>query len=110
MYLYTVKWFQVLLFNISNIIYNDFIYNNPSKRLNGFTWSIGDTITTTTLPGLNEPGSNRHEEVFHTYQTPRLEPHHKMHFSVIPRPLYGFKYCYLTLIILLNIIHSFASC
>ena len=40
-------------------------------------------------------------------QTRRLEPHFQMHFNVIPRALYGFKYCYLTLIILSNINHLF---
>ena len=37
-----------------------------------------------------------------------LEPQHQMEFNVVPRTLNNFKYCFLILIILFNIIHSFA--
>ena len=41
-------------------------------------------------------------------QTLGLEPQYQKQFSVISRTLNGFKYSYLSLIILFNIIHSFA--
>ena len=65
-------------------------------------------LTVTTIPGQSETESNGNKEVIHITQTLRQEPHHQMQFNVIPRTLNGFKYCYLTLTILFNIIHSFA--
>ena len=38
-------------------------------------------------------------------KTPEMEPHNQMQFNVIPNTLNGFKYSYLTLKILFNIIH-----
>ena len=80
----------------------------PSKRLNSPIWPINETLTGTTILGQSGHENNVNEEVLHIPQTPRLEPHHQMQFSVIPRILNGFKTCYLTLIILFKIIHLFA--
>ena len=55
----------------------------------------------TTCPGQSESASN--EGVFHTPQTPRLEPQ----FNVAPRILDVFKYCYQTLKTQFNIDHLF---
>ena len=63
------------------------------------------TLTSTTTLGQSGPGSNSNERVLHIPQTPKLEHHQQMQFNVIPRTLNGFKYCYQTLIILVNIIH-----
>ena len=65
------------------------------------------TVTSTTTLGPSRPEINGNEGVLHISQTVRLEPHHQMHFNVILRTLNGFKYCYLTLIILFSIICSF---
>ena len=45
---------------------------------------IRTLISTTTL-GQWRTGSNDNEGVLHTPQSPELEPHHRMQFSVIPR-------------------------
>ena len=68
--------------------------------------SIDETLTGTTTPGESGPESNGNEEVHHITLPLRLEPDYQMKFNAISRALNGFKYCYLTLIILFNI-HSF---
>ena len=50
---------------------------------------------------------NGNEQVLHIPENSRLEPQHQMQFNVLRRTLNGFKYCYLTLIILSSIIYSF---
>ena len=56
----------------------------------------------------NGPETNGNEVILHILQAPRLKLYHQMQFNAIPRTLKNFKYCYLTLIILFNIIYSFA--
>ena len=68
---------------------------------------IDGTLTGTTTPGPSELEYNSNEGVHHIPQTPRLEPHHQMQFTVISKTINGFKYYYQTLIILFNIIHLF---
>ena len=50
--------------------------------------------------------NNGYEKVLHVSQTARQESHHQMQYNVIPRTLNGFKYFYLTEIILFNIIRG----
>ena len=103
--LHTVKEFQVLLFNTNNSI---LIIIIPSKRLNSSIWPIDETLTGTTTLDPGRPESKGNERILGIPQTLSLEPHHQVHFSVISRTLNGYKYCYLSLTILLDIIHLFA--
>ena len=106
-FLHTFKWFQALLFSISNSIYQVFLSNTnnlyaavwfkvtiiTSKRLNSSIWPIDGTLTGTSSPNQSGPESNSHEGVLHILQILRVEPHHLMRISVILRTTNGFKYC-----------------
>ena len=63
-----------------------------------------------TTPSQSGSESNGNEAVLHIPQTPQPEPHHQMHFNVILRIVSDFKRCYLTITLLLDIIHSLAEC
>ena len=81
----------------------------PSKRLKSSTRPIDRTLIGTITPGQSESESDSNEIVIYIPKTPRLEPVNQIEFSVIPRIQDSFKYCYQMLIILFNIIHSFAQ-
>ena len=97
--LHTVKWFQVLLFNICNSIYQIFLSNTNKwntaiwfqityyKWFSCSIWPLDGGLTGTTTPVQSGLESNANEGVLHIPQTPRLEPHHQIQFSVIPRIL-----------------------
>ena len=53
-----------------------------SKWLNSSIWPIDGNQIGTTTPGHNGPESDGSEGVLHILQTPGLEPHHQMQFSV----------------------------
>ena len=55
------------------------------KWLNSSFLSIDETLTGTTTPGQSGPENDSNEGVHNILQTPRLEPHHQMQFSVTPR-------------------------
>ena len=55
----------------------------------------------------SEPESNYHENVFHIPRSQKVEQHSQVQFNDLNRMLNGLIYCYLTLIILVNISHSF---
>ena len=77
--MHTVKWFQLLLFNISNSLYQVFLWNIDnlhraewfqktiilSKWLNNSIWSIDATLTGTTTLGQSGPESSDNERVLH---------------------------------------------
>ena len=65
-------------------------------------------LTGITILGQSGTESNSCEGVVQILKTARQESHHQMQSNDIPTTLNDFKYCYLTLIILFNIIHSFA--
>ena len=52
--------------------------------------SIDGTLTDTTTSGHSEPGNNGNEGVCHTPKFLKLEPHHEVWFSVIPRTTHFF--------------------
>ena len=81
--LYTVKWSQVLLFNISNFIYPVFLFNwnnlHTAVRfqltrilsiwLNSSIWLINETFTGTPTSSQSGPRSNGNEKVLHISQS-----------------------------------------
>ena len=92
---HTAVWFQIT---------DD---DNPKQKIEQFYSTYKWDPNTYYHFGKSGHGSNGNERVLHIPQTPRLKPHHQMLFNVILRTLTGFKYYYLTPIILFNIIHSF---
>ena len=60
-----------------------------------FFWHMERILTCTTTMIQSRLKSNSNEGALHIPQTPGLEPHHQMQFSVTPRT--HFKYCYLTI-------------
>ena len=97
-----------IFLNVPGLIYLHRDDSKDRKWLNVSIWLIDGNLTCTITPGQSWPGSNSNEVLLYIPQTSRMEPQHQMQFKVIPRTLNGFKYCYLTLITLVNIIHSFA--
>ena len=65
-------------------------------------------LTVTAFPNEIEPASNGNKGVLPIPQIPRVEPYHQMWFNIKNRTLNHCKYCCITLIILFNVIHSFA--
>ena len=72
-----------------------------------FCFTIDGILTGTAIPSQSGPGSDGNKEVLYTHQTPKLDLHYQIQFNVMLRTLNCFKYCYLTLTILFNIIRSF---
>ena len=87
-FLYTVKWFQVLLWNSNNLTFKSFV----CTHLNGYTYE-SKVNSLSVISFLNEL-----ELIC-------------LHTSIVTvsTQLNGFNYCYLPLIILLNINHLFAD-
>ena len=80
--------YQVFLSNTNNsyiAVWFQRTNNNPCKWFNSSNQSIDGTITGIITQDQSGPWSNGNEGVLHIPQTPELEPHHQMHFSVIPR-------------------------
>ena len=78
------------------------------KKIELFYLTHRWNLTGATTLGQSGPESNGNGGVLHILWTVRLESHHQMQFDIIAWTLNGFKYSYLTLIILFNIIHLFA--
>ena len=77
-----------------------------SKWLNGSIWSVDGTLTGSTSSSRNGSGCNSNKGTMQTSQTQRLMPHHQMQFNLITMTLNGFRYYYLTLIILFDNNHT----
>ena len=84
--LYSVKWFQVLLFNSINSIQHKWVLSQV-KWLNSFIWSTDGTLTASTTPGLRGPEHNANEGLVHIPQSYRS--HHQMQFNVISKTFIG---------------------
>ena len=79
--LHTVKWFQELLFDISNSIYQIFLSNliliiyfhtdefKYGKWLNISIWPLDRILTGSTTLGQSRPGSNGNEGVLYIPQS-----------------------------------------
>ena len=67
-FLHTIKWFQVLLFNSFNLIV---ICLHTVFSI----WPIDRTLSGATTPGQSEPGSNGNERVLHILQA--LKPRYQ---------------------------------
>ena len=68
LFLHTVKWFQVLLYNshnLTSVICLHIVYS---------IWSINRTLSDATTPGQSGPGSNGYEGVLHILEISNLLP------------------------------------